>query len=93
MMENKKYGLGSAKRPSHYGVGINNNESVFNNSLCHICGGDHNVLVISLESGGHITTRPFPKEKATRVKVGSGIKGRATKLDLVDVFWPSEGER
>jgi hypothetical protein len=60
------------------------------NSLCPVCGGDHNVLVISLENSGHIVTRPFPKEKATRVKVNSGIKVRATRLDPVGVFWSAE---
>ena len=50
--------------------------------------GTINVLVISLENGGHIVTKLFSKEKATKVKVTDG-KRKATKLDLVDIFWPS----
>lgn len=64
------------------------NDLVSNNS-CPVCGGDHNVLMISLENGGHIVTRPFPKEKASKVKK-TDAKRRATKLDLVDIFWQSE---
>lgn len=68
------------------------NESVSNNSLCPVCGGDHNVLVISLVHGGHIVIHSFPKERATKVKVTNGGKRRATRLDLVDIFWPAEEE-
>jgi hypothetical protein len=67
----------------------------FNGKLkgaCDVCGGDHNVLIISLENGGHIITHPFRKEKATRVKVDSGIKGKAIGLDLIDIFWPKDGD-
>ena len=60
--------------------------------LCSVCGGDHNVLIVGLENGGYVVTLPFGKEKATRVKVDSGIKGKAIGLDLIDVFWPSEKE-
>lgn len=90
LSDNRNKRLASAKRPSQQNWdGINNNESVFNNSLCHICGGDHNILFIRLESGGHIITRPFPKQKATKVNVTNG-KRRATRLDLIDIFWKSE---
>lgn len=68
---------------------MSSNTKVANNSLCNICGGDHNVLLIPLENGSHIVTRPFPKEKATKVKVKND-KRRATRLDLVNVFWPSD---
>jgi hypothetical protein len=70
---------------------MNRNTKVANNSLCRVCGGDHNVLVISLENGGHIITRPFAKEKATKVDI-TNAKRRATRLDLVDVFWSSNKE-
>jgi hypothetical protein len=90
LTDNRNKRLASARRPSQNRDGINNNESVFNNSLCQICGGDHNVLVIPLENGGHIVSRPFPKEKATKVNVADG-KRRATRLDLVDILWPTKG--
>jgi hypothetical protein len=67
---------------------MSSNGALSNNSLCTVCGGDHNVLVIPLENGGHIISRPFPKEKATKVKI-TNAKRRATRLDLVDVFWSS----
>jgi hypothetical protein len=70
---------------------MNSNGALSNNSLCPVCGGDHNVLVIPLENGGHIISRPFPKEKATKVKI-TNAKRRATRLDLVDVFWSSNKE-
>jgi hypothetical protein len=38
------------------------------NNICRICGRNHNVLVISLENGGHIVTLPHPKDRATKVK-------------------------
>jgi hypothetical protein len=89
LIDKKNGGLGSAKRPSHYRRDdVNNNKPVFNNSLCDICGGNHKVLVISLENGGHIVTHPFSKEKTTKVKITLG-KRRATRLDLVNTFWPS----
>jgi hypothetical protein len=44
--------------------------------ICHICGDNNHVFVINLENGRHIITLPFTKEKATRVKVDSGIKVR-----------------
>lgn len=93
MTDNGNKRLASAKRPSQQNRdGINNNKSVFNNSLCHICGGDHNVLVIPLEIGGHVITRPFQKDKASKVNVTSG-KRRAARLDLVDIFWSTEEGR
>jgi hypothetical protein len=93
LTDSKNGGLGSARTPSQQDRdGINNNSSVFNNSLCHICGGDHNVVVIPLENGGRIISRPFPKNKTTKVNVSDG-KRRATRLDLVDIFWPSDEGR
>jgi hypothetical protein len=95
-------GLGPARKPSPR-ILIDNksqnggllydysNESVSNN-ICLICGGDHDVLVISLENGGHIVTKPFSKDKGSTVKAGSCIKARATKLDLVDILWPTDGD-
>jgi hypothetical protein len=70
------------------------NITAYNSSLCPVCGGDHNVLVISLENDGHIITSPFQKEKATEVKAKvTGVKRRATRLDMVDAFCPyEEGE-
>jgi hypothetical protein len=61
--------------------------------LCPICGGNHDVLVISLENGGHVVTKPFPKDEAIRrVKTkASGIRARATRLDLIDSLWPMDG--
>jgi hypothetical protein len=61
--------------------------------LCPICGGNHDILVISLENGGHVVTKPFPKDKAfRRVKTkASSIKVRATRLDLIDRLWPMDG--
>jgi hypothetical protein len=59
--------------------------------VCPVCGGNHNVLVINLEHGRHIVTPPFPKEKAAKVSVTNG-KRRATRLDLVNTFWPSNEE-
>jgi hypothetical protein len=67
------------------------NQSVSNN-ICLICGGDHDVLVISLENGGYIVTKPFSKDKGSTVKAGSCIKARATKLDLIDTLWPTNGD-
>jgi hypothetical protein len=67
------------------------NKPVSNNRFCSICGGDHNVLVIGLENGEHIVTPSFCKRKAIRVKVADGRR-RAKRLDLVDIFWPSEKE-
>jgi hypothetical protein len=73
-------------------LSVYSNSTAYNNSLCPICGGNHNVLVISLENGSHIVTHPFKKEKATKVKLTDG-KRRATRLDLIDTFWPlGEGE-
>lgn len=68
---------------------MSSNGALSNNSLCPVCGGDHNVLVIPLENGGHIISRPFPKEKATKVNI-INAKRRATRLDLVNMFWPSD---
>jgi hypothetical protein len=92
LIRNKNRDLGSAtRRPSQHRDGDYTNEPVSNNScLCSICGGDHNVLVIPLENGSHIVSRPFPKDNATKVNV-TGDKRRATRLDLVDIFWPTEG--
>ena len=28
-------------------------------SVCKICGGDHNVIIVPLENGGRIVTSPF----------------------------------
>ena len=71
---------------------MNSNDKVSDISSCPVCGGNHDVLVIGLENGGHIVTQPFPKEETTRVKVTSN-KLRATKLNLVDIFWPEyEGD-
>lgn len=100
MTDNKNTGgLGPAKRPSlgtcrdnkpqNNGPLSTYNNGAVSNNICHICGGDHNVLVIPLENGGHIVSRPFPKEKATKVKV-TNAKRRATRLDLVKMFWPSD---
>ena len=101
MTNDKNSGLGPAKRPSlgscrdnkpqNKGPLSTYSNGVVSNNICHICGGDHNVLVIRLENGGHIITRPFSKEKSTKVKVTHG-KRRATRLDLVDIFWPAEDE-
>jgi hypothetical protein len=61
--------------------------------LCPICGGNHDVLVVSLENGGHVVTKPFPKDEAFRVKIkASDIKARATRLDLIDSLWPMDGD-
>jgi hypothetical protein len=92
LTDNRNKRLASARRPSQHRDGDYTNEPVSNNSsLCSICGGDHNVLVIPLENGGHIVSRPFPKEKTTKVNVTEG-KRRATRLDLVGIFWPTEDE-
>lgn len=103
MTDNKNIGgLGPAKRPSHETCRDNKphnngplstyNNGAVSNNICPICGGDHNVLVIGLENGSHIITRPFPNEKATKVNVTDG-KRRATRLDLVDVFWRPDEDR
>ncbi len=42
--------------------------------LCDICNYHHNVIIISLEGGGHIVTRPFPKEPTIVAKVKPGIE-------------------
>jgi hypothetical protein len=36
--------------------------------VCDICNYHHNVIVISLEGGDHIRTKPFSKNKATIMK-------------------------
>ena len=84
------------KRPSH-GTSRDNkprnnaplstysNGSVPNN-ICHICGGNHNVLVIGLENGSHIITHPFPNERATKPNV-TASRRRATTSDLIGIFW------
>jgi hypothetical protein len=56
------------------------NDLVSNNSF-PVCGGDHNVLMISLENGDHIVTRPFPKEKASKFKITE------VKDDLLHSLW------
>ena len=90
MTDKKNSGLVSAKRPNQRRHGNYTNDIVSNiSSLCSVCGGDHNVIVIQLENGGHIITRPFSKEKATKLNVTDG-KRRAARLDLVNVFWPSD---
>jgi hypothetical protein len=100
--KDKEGGLGPARKPSP-GMFRDNkpldkrplstySNAPVSNNICHVCGGDHNVLIISLENGGHIITHPFSKEKATRVKVDSGIKGKAIGLDLIDIFWPKDGD-
>lgn len=66
-------------------------ESISSDRLCQVCGGDHNVLVIRLENGGHIITKPFSKERPPKVNVNSNVKRKSTTLDLVNLFWPSEG--
>jgi hypothetical protein len=98
-----KGGLGPARKPSpgtcsdnkptenNRSLSAYSNSTAYNNSLCPICGGNHNVLVISLENGSHIVTHPFRKEKVKKVKVADG-KRRATRLDLIDTFWPKEGD-
>ena len=63
------------------------NESVSDNSLCRICGSDHNVLVIGLEDSGHIITEHFFKEGPVKIKVNSNVKRKATTLDLINLFW------
>ena len=68
---------------------MNSNDTVSNISLCPVCGGDHNILVIPLENGGHIVTPPFRKEKTTKVNARDG-KHKATRLDFVNVFWPTD---
>ena len=90
LTDNKnKGGLGPARKPSpgtcrdnkpqnNGPLSTYSNESASNN-ICDICGGNHNILVIPLENGGRIITRPFTKEKVTRVKVGSQVKGRGYK--------------
>ena len=57
------------------------------NQLCLLLLGTINVVVISLENGGYIISKLFPKEKATKV---TGSKQKATRLDLVNIFWPSD---
>ena len=53
------------------------------NNICRICGRNHNVLVISLENGGHIVTLPHPKDRATKVKSSGSML-------LPDIFWREE---
>ena len=96
--KDKEGGLGPARKPSPGMFRDNNrllstysNKPVSNNRFCSVCRGDHNVLVIGLENGEHIVTPSFCKRKATRVRVADGRR-RATRLDLVDIFWPSEKE-
>lgn len=66
------------------------NESASNTRLCSICGGNHNVLVIGLENGGHIITEHFFKEGPVKIKVNSNVKRKATTLDLINTVWPAE---
>lgn len=66
------------------------NESVSDNSLCRICGGNHNVLVIGLENGGHIITEHFFKEGPVKIKVDFNVNSKATILDLINTVWPTE---
>lgn len=54
-----------------------------NNSLCPVCGSDHNVLIIGLENGGRIITPPFPKRRTTRVKPLSRLSP--------EIFWQEVG--
>jgi hypothetical protein len=42
-------------------------------SVCDICNYRHNVIVISLEGGGHIITKPFCKERTAVAKAKPGI--------------------
>ena len=65
-------------------------ESASNTRLCSICGGNHNVLVIGLENGGHIITEHFFKEGAIKIKINSNVKRKATTLDLINAVWPTE---
>ncbi|HEY9388007.1 MAG TPA: hypothetical protein VIP70_13280 [Nitrososphaeraceae archaeon] len=71
---------------------MNSNDSTSNNSFCPICGYDHDVLVISLENGGQIVTKPFYKDRETTVSINDGnkvVKMRTKRMDLVDIFWPT----
>jgi hypothetical protein len=47
---------------------------------CDICNYHHNVIIIELENGNHIRTKPFSKHKTTIAKTRPGL------LD----FWESE---
>lgn len=60
--------------------GSDSNESDSNIRFCHVCGGDHNVLVIGLENGEHIITKPFSKERPSKIDVDSNVKRKATTL-------------
>jgi hypothetical protein len=46
-------------------------------AICDICN-DYHFMVISLEGGGHIVTKPFRKERITVAK---------TKPDIQSLFW------
>jgi hypothetical protein len=41
-------------------------------AVCDICN-DYHLMVISLENGGHIVTKPFPKMRTTVAKVRAGL--------------------
>jgi hypothetical protein len=58
-----------------------------NDQLCKVCGGDHNVLFIALEKGGHIITEHFFKEGPVKINVKLNVKRKATTLDLINLFW------
>jgi hypothetical protein len=50
--------------------------------VCDVCDYHHNVLLIELESGNHIRTKPFSKGKATIKKARPDLLG----------FWDQEAD-
>lgn len=66
-------------------------DPIMTSNTCQTCGQDHSVITIGLEGGGYITTIPFPKEKAAKINVMAAGERRATRLDLVNIFWRPEG--
>ena len=45
----------------------------YGDGVCDICNYHHNVIVIELEGGNHIRTKPFPKDKTTIAKARRGL--------------------
>jgi hypothetical protein len=66
------------------------NESIPDNASCGVCGGNHNVLVINLENGGHIITEHFFKGGPIKVNFNFDIKRKGTTLGLANPFRPTE---
>ena len=64
-----------------------NDRSDSKDNLCLICGGDHNVLLITLETGNLVIPKPFFYERMGKAKSDinntTKIRKISTKVDMI----------